>query len=246
MSILSVVRDVCLAIGVNPPSAMFSPSVQPRTQAELLSLANEMAQRIAYDTREWTRLKVVGTFTGDGVVTPPDPTGVLVGTTMFDLPANFKRMLLTANVWRSSNTQTPMVFIPDADEWLNRRARGWISGLGEWTILGGQMHITPVMPVGENATYAYLDKNCIQLYGGGYGDTFMNDADTFLLGDRLLKLGMIWQWKANKGSPYAEDMGTYSDALTMAMGSDQPAPIIIGSGTMRGNQSYTGIAPWPL
>jgi hypothetical protein len=248
MSLLSVIRDVSLAVGVNPPVSMFSPSVQPRTQGELLSLANEMAQRIAYDTREWGRLKVVGTFTGDGTIIPPppDPTGVLVGTTMFDLPANFKRMLLTANVWRSSNTQTPMVFISDADEWLNRRARGWISGLGEWTILGGQMHISPVMPVGENATYAYLDKNCIALGSGGTGDAFMTDADTFLLGDRLLKLGMIWQWKANKGSPYAEDMGTYSDALTMAMGSDQPAPIIIGSGRLRGNQAYTGVAPWPL
>jgi hypothetical protein len=33
---------------------------------------------------------------------------------------------------------------------------------------------------------------------------------------------------ANKGSPYAEPMGTYSDALANAMGHDQPAPIIIG------------------
>jgi len=39
---------------------------------------------------------------------------------------------------------------------------------------------------------------------------------------------MIWQWKAQKGSPYAEDMGTYGDALTSAMGRDNPAPIIIG------------------
>ena len=243
MSLLSVVRDVCLAVGVNPPASMFSPNVQPRTQTELLSLANEMAQRIAYDTREWQRLKVVGTFVGDGVATPPDDA--IVGTTMFDLPANFKRLSLTSNVWRTSNMQTPMVFVSDADEWLNRRNRGWVSGLGEWTLLGGQMHITPVMPVGESATYVYLDKNCIALGGGGYGDTFMGDADTFVLGERLLKLGMIWQWKANKGSPYAEDMGTYSDALVTAMGTDQPAPIIVGHGTIHGQTSYTGIAPWP-
>ena len=89
MSLLSVVRDVCLAVGVNPPTSMFSPDVQPRTQTELLSLANEMAQRIAYDAREWQRLKVVGTFAGDGIATPPDDA--IVGTTMFDLPANFKR-----------------------------------------------------------------------------------------------------------------------------------------------------------
>ena len=57
MSILTVVKDVCLAVGVNPPTSMFGTSIQPRTQAEMLSLANEMAQRIAYDVREWTALK---------------------------------------------------------------------------------------------------------------------------------------------------------------------------------------------
>jgi len=89
-----------------------------------------------------------------------------------------------------------------------------------------------------------MDKNCVALTGGGAGDAFMADGDTFLLDERLLKLGMIWQWKAQKGSPYAEDMGSYSDALANAMGRDQPAPIIIDrrpiSHTMR--HSY----PWPV
>jgi hypothetical protein len=226
---------------------MFSPVVQPRTQKELLSLANEMAQRIAYDTREWTRLKATTRCIGDGAFVPPqpDPAAVFIGTEAFDFPPNYKRMLLTTNVWRSSSTQTPMAFIPDADEWLNRRQRGWELGIGEWTIVGGQIRIRPIMPVGEYAEYAYIDKNCIKLNSGGSGEEFVDDADSFLLGDRLLKLGMIWQWKANKGSPYAEDLGTYSDALTLAMGTDSPSPIIIGRGMRTGSPSYTGVAPWP-
>jgi hypothetical protein len=82
----------------------------------------------------------------------------------------------------------------------------------------------------------YLDKNCITLAGGGVGDQFMADGDSFRLDERVLKLGMIWQWKAQKGSPYAEDLGTYGDALTMAMGHDSPGPIIIG----RGRPIYRG------
>jgi hypothetical protein len=72
------------------------------------------------------------------------------------------------------------------------------------------------------------------LSGGGYGDQFTNDGDVFRIDERLLKLGMIWQWKANKGSPYAEDMGTYSDALVNIAGADTPAPIIVDSGWDRG------------
>jgi hypothetical protein len=56
----------------------------------------------------------------------------------------------------------------------------------------------------------------------------MSDVDMFALDERLLKLGMIYQWKALKGSPYAEDMGTYQDAIMMAMGFDKPSPIIVG------------------
>ena len=56
----------------------------------------------------------------------------------------------------------------------------------------------------------------------------MADGDTFRLDERLLKLGMICHWKTNKGSPYAEDMGTYCDAHGDRDGPRQPAPIIIG------------------
>ena len=44
-------------------------------------------------------------------------------------------MLLTSNVWRSISTQTPMTFVPDLDEWLNRRADNWNAAHGEWTML---------------------------------------------------------------------------------------------------------------
>jgi len=67
----------------------------------------------------------------------------------------------------------------------------------------------------------------VSLASGGYGDRFQTDDDSFRLDERLLKLGMTWQWKAQKGSPYSEDMGTYSDALQVAMRNDGPAPIII-------------------
>jgi len=230
MTLLSVTRDVCATVGVAVPQSVFSGITGNRTMQEMLSLANEMAQRIAYDTREWTKLKSTVTFTGDGVATS------------FALPANYKRMLLTSNVWRSSSTTGPMAFIADTDEWLNRRSRNEYTSTGEWTLLGDDIHIFPVMSVDETAWLVYLDRNCITLNGGGYGDAFMNDLDTFRLDERLLKLGMIWQWKAQKGSPYAEDMGTYGDALTYAMGADKPAPIIVGRLPI--SAAMNGTYPW--
>jgi hypothetical protein len=80
---------------------------------------------------------------------------------------------------------------------------------------------------------------------GGFGDRFMNDGDTFRLDERLLKLGMTYQWKAQKGSSYAEDMSTYGDALAIAMGHDAPAPIYIDRKPISASISatYTGAVP---
>jgi len=216
MTLLAVVQDVCAAVGVAVPTSVFSSIAANRTMQEMLSLANEMAQRIAADTRDWTALKLLHSYAGDDV------------TTAFDLPANYRRMLLTTNVWRNISPTSPMRFFPDADMWVRRRALGQTDGHGEWTLIGGQMHIFPALPLHASASFIYYSKNCVRLAAGGFGDAFMTDGDGFVLDERLLKLGMIWQWKAHKGSPYAEDMGSYGDALTNAMGRDSPAPILSG------------------
>ncbi len=231
MTLLTVVRDVCSVVGVLLPQSVFSSINSNRTMQEMVSLANEMVQRIAYDTRDWTRLKKTHTINGDGV------------TTAFNLPANFKRMLLTANVWRSTNTLSPLGFVPDTDQWLNRRVREETHTVGDWTMMGGQIHIFPALAAGETAYFAYIDKNCIALAGGGYGDAFAADGDSFLIDERVLKLGMIWQWKAQKGAAYAEDMSTYGDALTSVMGRDSPAPIIIDAKPASWNARVA--YPWP-
>ena len=121
-----------------------------------------------------------------------------------------------------------MQFVADTDEWLHHRINDDASAYGEWALFGNQMHIYPALGVGQSAYFSYLNKNCVALSGGGFGDVFINDLDRFVLDERVLKLGMIMQWKANKGASYAEDMGTYGDAIGMAMGHDSPSPIIVG------------------
>ena len=112
---------------------------------------------------------------------------------------------------------------------MQRRAAGDNDARGEWTLLGDHLHIFPALggvpPIA--ARFVYLDRNCVKLASGGYGDRFLQDEDSFRLDERLLKLGMTYQWKAHKGSPYSEDMGTYSDAMQIALRFDNPSPIIV-------------------
>jgi hypothetical protein len=133
MSILAVVQDVCAVVGVERPTAIFPNIAGNRTMTEMLALANETAQRIAYDTRDWTILFKQAMLTGDGVAEA------------FNLPADFKRMLLTTNVWRSTSTMAPMRFVPDMEQWFQHRAWGYADPRGEWTMYGGKIHIVPIM-----------------------------------------------------------------------------------------------------
>jgi hypothetical protein len=232
MTLLSVVKDVCAAVGVTIPTSVFSNITGNRTMQEMLSLANEMAQRIAYDTRDWQKFMKTQTFTGTGAAAS------------FDMPADYKRMLLTANVWRSTSALQPMIYVADYEEWLQRRAYGWFSPYGEWIRIGDKMLIAPTLPAGVTVYFAYMHKNCINLAAGGLSDTFVADNDTYGLDERVLKLGMIWQWKANKGAAYAEDMGTYGDAISKIQGNDKPAPILIGSSTR--SIAVSASYPYPI
>jgi len=232
MSLLTVVQGVCAAVGVEIPiSSVFTNINANRTMQEMVALANEMAQRIAYDTREWTALRNTHIIVGDGA------------TASFSFPADFKRLLLTGNLYNAVSPNMPLRYIADPDVWLQRRLSQTYDAQGEWSQANNAITILPVLAVGATVYFNYLDKNCIWLQGGGAGDRFMNDGDQFKLDERLLKLGMIYQWKAHKGSPYAEDMGSFSDALAMEMGHDKPSPIIIGRVPMSSaNVAY----PWPV
>jgi len=265
MTVQSVIREVCSFVGVRSPqgSVFLSPFVD-RTAWEFVQLANEMAQRIAYDTRDWQALRKRCQFFGTDQ--NPDPNVVDLKPS-FALPADYHRMLLTAQVWRSSNTSAPMSFISDPDEWLRRELQGSTPPIGEWIIENEEMQIRPgltapvpavppdplaVPPVvgsaavpAETATFYYMRNTPVRLTSGGFGKEFLNDADTFVLPERLLKLAMIWQWKCNKGATYAEDLANYEDALHRVAGADKPSPIMIGSQPIssEANIAYYGQTP---
>jgi hypothetical protein len=157
-------------------------------------------------------------------------------------------------VWKSTNNLTPMSYISDPDVWLRKELLGNTIPIGEWIILGNAMNIRPRLgsPVvgppaspAETVTFYYLKNTCVKLASGGYGNQFLADGDSFVLPERLLKLGMIWQWKANKGASYAEDMANYEDALSRIAGNDKPSPILVGGRPLASDENIAYWGPTP-
>jgi hypothetical protein len=113
---------------------------------------------------------------------------------------------------------------------------------GAWTMLGGRIEFLPVLPEGKAVKFYYTSNLWIRSNGTaatsgfpynlpfelgdssefGFRKTAFNlDDDFFQLDARLLKLGMIWQHRANKGLPYEEDMVNYETLLAQLVMRDQ-------------------------
>lgn len=211
MTVLSVIQDVATKIGMEVPSAVMASTV--REHVEIKALANEVATRIAA-AHDWRKLAAQATYTGDG------------STEDFDLPTDYDRMPKKAKVWSSSN-QSPLSPVYDLDTWLGLDVQNVDLVFGSWIIYGGQMHIKTALSSGATAKHWYQSNLIIAPSGGGTNKTtFTADDDTFRLDERLLKLGLIWEWKFSKGRPYAEDMATFEEAKEKRINDDKGARIL--------------------
>lgn len=224
-TVLEIAEQVALRIGVAVPAALYSAT--GRTERELGSCIQEAADRIMH-AHDWQRLKAQKTCDGDGT------------TTEFALPDDFLRMPKDAQVW-STKWDAPLLQI-DPEEDLRLAVREYDLVVGCWSIIGGNMRFRPALAADEDAYYLYISNEAIARQADGVRKArFTADFDTFLLDDRALELGAIWEWKHRKGLPYEEDMMSAEAALSRAIDRDKGARMV----TQRSRHNLGGRTAYP-
>jgi len=210
MTILSVIQSAATVIGMDVPSVVAAST--NREHVEMVALANEMAGRIA-TAYDWQELSRVHTISGDGA------------SEAFSLPSDYGHMTEGAQVW-SSTLITPFSRISDVNEWLGLEVQAFDFVINAWIIFGNEIHIKPAIPTGETAKFFYQSTLCVAPATGDNKTSFTADTDTFRLDETLLKLGIIWQWKANKGQQYAEDMANFEERKAKLIGRDKGSKML--------------------
>lgn len=227
--ILTIIQQACTVLALQVPDQIYGSTL--REHVELGALATEMAQRIAFDTKDWASLTALATFTGDGV------------TEESDMPFDYRRMLKTTELRKPAQIGGAMRHVSDLDQWLQEDIDNFNTyPFGSWTLYNAQIHFRPVLALNEVVKFFYLSK--LAIVGASY-EMFTADTDTFLLDWRTLKLGIIWQWKANKGIPYGEDLENYQTALDSFAGPEK-GPGIIKTGPARWPGNAMPAYPRPL
>jgi len=228
MTILEVARGVALKIGVTVPSVLYSST--DRELVELGEVLNESAAMIAYDSgHDWTKLKTLGTLTGDGTAL------------QFSYPTDYKRMLKKARLWPSATPYAPLVHYSDTDEWLGLQVQNFQAIVGAWTLIGDYIEVrisgpTDPLATGDTVKFYYLTSKYAANTGGTPQTSFTADTDVFRLDERVLKLAAIYKWKEGKGQDYAESMADYNAALAERIGADKGSNILV-VGKQRSNSA---------
>jgi len=207
MSVLTACQQAAVKLNQTQPSSVFSTTDPFAVQLALA--ANEAAEAIlsGYD---WQKLKTLATFTGDGA------------TEAFDMPADYARMPKKAKVHSTTWQNALFVQATDEDDWLYTKDIGITGTPGKWIILGGQFQVFPAMPVGETARFYYISNKIIGASATALTKTsFTDDTDVLFLNEKLLRLGIIWRWRADRRMEYAEDLTNFEIAMAEEYGGDK-------------------------
>lgn len=214
MTLLTTCQAAAIKLNRVQPTSIFSSS--DPFAAELLLAARDTAESLVKEEHDWRALTLMATCQGDA------------STTVFPLPANYERMIKGADVHSLRFKNATFRWARDLDEWLFLKDNLLVGSPGNVVILNGSLQIFPPMPVSDTGRFFYIS-NFYAIAGGVPQATFAADTDTFALDERLLRLGIIWRWRADKRLEYAEDLKNYELAKSAAMGGGKGSqPIVVG------------------
>lgn len=206
MTIQTAVSSASLRVIGSAPAAVFSSTEQ--IAVEMRDLAQEVAADIAV-SHEWRDLTQIATFTGGA---------------SFPKPADYDRMLSGQGVQDGTSWLWGYVPFASVSEYMAAINGQLALSPGGWIILGGEFKFWPAA-VGS-ATFPYQSNLIVRASDATPKAAFSADTDTFVLPERLLTLGLIWRYRAQKGLDYSEDLATYEDALARAQNNDKGARVL--------------------
>ena len=229
MTLKTAVDSAAIRVVGHSTSAVFAS--QEQIAVEMADLANEVATEIA-ESYDWRDITKIASFNGDSV------------KTFFPKPDDYDRMTVDNGIRDQKNWFWGYFPFSDINQYLMMKENGFsLLSPGGWIILNGGFNFVPA-PNGT-AQFPYISKNIVRANDGSSKPAFTRDDDSFVLSERLLTLGLVWKWRAQKGLEYAEALQAYSDALSQLQTRDK------GQRSIRhgmSNNFPTGrIAwPWPL
>lgn len=217
MTLLSLVRDVCAEVGLPRPSAVIA-ATDPTMRA-LLSHAQEEGQALAR-LGPWQKLRKEKTFTS------------LAQETQTSMVATDLARFVDGTFWNRTRRR-PFIGPVSPQDWQRMKATVALANTDMFTMRGGDILMTPTPTAGHTFAYEYVSTQWCESSGGTDQSTWAADTDVGLLDERLMKLGIIWRFKKQRGLAFDADYSLWDFAVHNALGQEAPHDVIDMGGPVR-------------
>lgn len=208
MTCLSIVQTVCKRLALNVPTVVAS-STDPQTM-QLLALLNEEGQTLAEATN-WQALVASASF----VTVATEIQGAM------STIAPGLKFVVNDTIWNQS-LRFPVFGPLSAQRWAQQKAMFYQGPWNQWRIFDDQIHFVPTPPAGQTCTFEYVTKNWVS----GSASEFTADAETSLLDEQVLIMGLIWRFRQYKGLDYSADLEKYSRRVADLVARETPKPVL--------------------
>jgi len=201
MSAEDVLKAVLYEVGIEKASPNIASSDFDMTQIkEYMNQAGEDIARRA----EWSELFKTDTVSGS------------VAT--HTLPSDFQEIPQAGSVYlgKASGTYTPVRVVTDPVMWDFVKQKP--SSQLYCHIRGGELVFSDTLD-GDGATFTYLSKNWV----GGDKSAVTQNADTFLIPERLVRGLTVVLWLREKGQPYSDQLAEFEANLVADIKADRGA-----------------------
>jgi hypothetical protein len=210
ITLAQAVRAQCERTGLSVPATVIGSTDKQIVQMRALleEICSETASRGRW--RDLTFEKSLTTLGDESI-------------SLASIDANFS-YIIPETFWDRTND---LPLLPDTPrDWQFKKATSITGPNYNFRLRGQELIVTPAPPAGLIWTFEYVISAWILTVVGSRVDSFTNDGDKIILPPDLVKLGLRWKWKREKGLTYEEDFNSFEMMLTDALGRDEPSPTL--------------------
>lgn len=227
MTVLELIQKFCRRQGLPVPSTITAATDDQIIQ--IRELLEELLDQIV-TRHNWERATYEVVFTSIAAESQ--------GTIASLCPRSYYKIL---NETIYDRTRKLPIFGPkSAREWSAMKSIPLTGPYYQYRIRGGELLIFPQMPAGHTLAWEYVSR-ALMLDPDGVGNaqyvtTVTNDANTFLIPDSLILLGLRYKWKEEKGFSYDQEFQDFERQLAEESGTEKTSPRLSMDGGQVGPQ----------
>ena len=220
MTLLTICQDAAKEIGVPSPTSVVGTS--DTTNVQLLAAANRVGKDLVtgYDWEVLIKEEEHTTLAAESQ------------GAMTTIATDFMR-ISNDTMW--NRTTDRKYYGPLNNSQWQRLKASVSSGITNYfRIRGGNLLVNPAPPSGEKIFFEYIGKNWVITAGSSANAVaYAADANTTILDEDLITLGVIWRFLKQKGLPYDNQFQEYRLKLSEKQSKDGAKQIIRMAGPNR-------------